>query len=267
MNRATLNAVNFTVSFSHERANPVGKDGDDGDLHASGIAKTVGLPMVVEVVNAAQQDAAVNILRTKAGTSTHARIAGVWRLWFEHPSKAQQKQFDPIPDPEDTNPKHVFEIHPVTMVDTKSTLSSFVPIPKFEAYDAVTAFEYYDKLKATIQASKTVITITSPKAQYNYAEFKIELLGNPMAVEDGFLVLTKVLTMEGNQASEKPRRMIFVKDTPAAAELAGKKKGERLRVLGIPRINLAEVAVLVQQNGLEQFTTNLPYEMIIVGVK
>lgn len=266
MNRATLDPVDFTVSFSHESPNPIGKDGDDGDLHASGIATAVGLPMVVEVVNADQQKGAVTVLRGKAGKASPVRLAGVWRLWFEHPSKEQQRQGDPIPQPEDTNPKHVFEVHPITVVDATNTLGSFVRIPGFEAYDAVTAFHYYDGVKATIQASASGITITSPKAQYNYAEFKIELLGKPFAVEDGFLVLVKVLTMEGNAASEKPRRMIFVKGTPAAAKLSGKKKGDRLRVLGIPRVNLAEVAVLVQQNGFDQFTADLPYEMIIVGV-
>lgn len=40
-----------------------------------------------------------------------------------------------------------------------------------------------------------------------------------------------------------------------------------MRVLGIPRIDLNRVLSLVATNGTRQFDAQLPYEMIIVGVR
>ena len=47
--------------------------------------------------------------------------------------------------------------------------------------------------------------------------------------------------------------------------MKGLKKGDRLHVLGIPRVNLERIAYLASQNGQNPVTTKLPYEMIIVG--
>jgi len=62
------------------------------------------------------------------------------------------------------------------------------------------------------------------------------------------------------------RRMIFVQGTSAANAVRNAAAGDRLRVLGIPRISLNKVLTLVQNNGTRQFEAPLPYEMIIVGV-
>lgn len=277
MNRVTVDPVDFIVDHAHPSPNTIKNDGKDGDLHFAGRAPGIGLPMVAEIVNArmAPQQPAIDLIhklekKTKQGNPTPTQLSGVWRFWFEHPAKEEQRQGSEVPPAKDTNPAHVFELHPITSAGTLKVLGSFVPIPSFEAYDAETAFSYFDSIQATFQGNSSAIRITAPKAKYNYVEFKIRLMQSPSGakakVEDGILVRAKVLTMEGNSASKLPRRMVFMKDSPAAAALTGKKKGDVLRVLGIPRINLAEVVVLVKQNGPDAFTTDLPYEMIIVGV-
>ncbi len=276
-NRVTLDSVEFFVDHAHVSPNSIKDDGDDGDLHFAGRAPGIGLPMVAEIVNAkmAAQQPAINLVhaleaKTKQGNPQATALSGVWRFWFEHPANVEQKQGEEVLPAKNTNPDHVFELHPMTTAGTTATLGSFVPIPQFRAYDAETAFSYFDGIQATIQANSSAVRITAPKAKYNYVEFKIELMQNPLSekakVKDGIIVRAKVLTMEGNSASKAPRRMVFMKGTPAAAALQGKKKGDVLRVLGIPRVNLAEVMVLVKQNGENAFPTDLPYEMIIVGV-
>ncbi len=276
-NRVTVDPVDFIVDHAHVNPNTIKDDGDDGDFHFAGRAPDIGLPMVAEFVNARMQPqkAAVDLVHqlekmTKQGNPQPTPLTGVWRFWFEHPASTEQRQGDPIPPPDDTNPAHVFELHPVTAAGSTTSLGSFVPVPQFEAYDAETAFSYFDGIQATIQANSSAVRIKAPKAKYNYVEFKIKLLQSPSSekakVSDGVIVRANVLTMEGNSASKAPRRMVFMKGTPAAAALQGKKKGDVLRVLGIPRINLAEVMVLVKQNGEGEFSTDLPYEMIIVGV-
>ena len=120
-NRVTIE-VDFLVDHAHKKPNKIDRDGDDGDLHFSGRAAAVGLPMVAEIVNAARpsQQAAVGIVRQreKQVNKQPMRLVGVWRLWFEHPPKGQgqQVQGQLIPVPKNTNPDHVFQIHPVTQV-------------------------------------------------------------------------------------------------------------------------------------------------------
>lgn len=277
MNRVTVDPVDFIVDHAHASPNAIKDDGDDGDLHFAGRASGIGLPMVAEIVNAkmAAQQPAINLVhtletKTKQGNLQATPLSGVWRFWFEHPANEEQRQGEEVPTPKDTNPAHVFELHPITSAGNTQTLGSFRPIPLYKAIDAETAFTYYDGIQATIQANSSAVRITAPRAVYNYVEFKIELKQNPSSekakVKDGIIVRARVLTLEGNSASKALRRMVFMKGTPAATVLQGKKKGDVLRVLGIPRVNLAEVMALVKQNGEDAFPTDLPYEMIIVGV-
>ena len=48
-----------------------------------------------------------------------------------------------------------------------------------------------------------------------------------------------------------------------ANQVASLSQGDRLHVLGIPRVNVAEVAAVAT---LEPKTTRLPYEMIVVAI-
>jgi hypothetical protein len=60
--------------------------------------------------------------------------------------------------------------------------------------------------------------------------------------------------------------MVFVKDSPAFKEHTAHPK-ETLKVLGIPRIDLAQVAeIAAAQSGHGEDSVALPYEIVIVGV-
>jgi len=66
---------------------------------------------------------------------------------------------------------------------------------------------------------------------------------------------------------EESRRMVFVKGTKPADLIKDKKKGDKLKVLGIPRVNLNLVYAIA--SGLqadEEYSESLPYEMIIVAI-
>ena len=171
-----------------------------------------------------------------------------------------------MPVPENTNPDHVFEFHPVVQVGANSVLPSFIAIPGYHAYDASTAFEFYESLTARIQANGTATEIESKKAGYNHAEFHIALEGPLMKVDDGFLVLANVVDEEGNPVVSKPRRMVFLAGTAAAAAVQKLKKGDTMHVMGIPRLNLERVSFAMQTSGGSSVTVPLPYEMIIIGV-
>jgi hypothetical protein len=270
-NRVTVE-IDFKVDHAHPKPNPISADGEDGDLHFSGRAPDVGLPMVAEIVNAVApaQKAAVDLVhqKEKEQKKQNVRLAGVWRLWFEHPpaGQGQQIQGQTIPIPENTNPDHVFELHPLTAIGDKTVPKSFAVIPKFTAYDADTAFGYYEKLPLAAKANASATLLSSVKAKYNYAEFVIELTSAAAPVEDGFFALAKVLDREGNTVVDNARRMAFPQGTSPAAIIKSRKKGDRLHVIGIPRLNLERISALTKSAGGAEVKVNLPYEMIIVGV-
>jgi len=267
-NKVTVDAT-YSIDHAHARPNPVGKGAADGDLHFSGRSAEIGLPLVAEIINAKlpSQKKAVDFVHQEEGKGTRIALTGVWRIWFEHPPAGHgtQVQGDPVPVPENTNPDHVFEFHPVVQVGTNSVLPSFVAIPGYHAYDANTAFESYESLTATIQANNTATEIESKKAGYNYAEFSIVLDGQLLKVDDGFMVLANVVDEEGNPVVSEPRRMIFLGGTPAAAAVQKLKKGDTMHVMGIPRVNLERISFAMQKSGGSSVTIPLPYEMIILG--
>lgn len=271
-NRATI-SIQFELDAHLTSPHTINKGGNDGDIHMAGRAPEVQLPMVAEIMNAKLGGEAASV-KLMNGTSAGDKvpITGVWRIWFEHPSTGDQTQGDSVPTPANANPDHVFEIHPVTNFDGQDIAdSSLVPItdPKgggsYEAYAANVAFPAYEKLKASISVSATAVSITAKKAEYNYTEFVLEPAGKVAHGDDGLFVLANVydVSEEETPVTDGPRRMVFVDNTEPAKELLALKKGQRMHVMGIPRLNLAEVAA-VPSTGATDIA--LPYEMIIVAV-
>jgi len=264
--RATIDAT-FIVDHAHKKPNAAKAD---GDMHVAGRAQQeVGLPMVAEVMNAAQkgQTAAVTEIHAVEGKNSAVPVTGAWRFWFEHPAKTQV-QFDKVPIPGNTNPDHSFEIHPIAKFDTNSVVGSFQNVPGFTPYDAEKAFSYYEKLKVTVSATASAVTISAAKAQYNYTEFKMSLAGTPKKLADGGYAVLANVDGAGDEAVASNVRMIFVPGTPPLQQLVSDKlgNGDEMHVIGIPRINLNAISSLVAVSGSTPVARKLPYEMIVVAV-
>ena len=230
--------------------------------------------MVAEIINGKREQDTLDFLLQTAGQSIP--MIGVWRLWFEHPGHEDQVQGASVPVPTNTNPDHIFEFHPVAKFGNFDCLDSFLPIvdqsKEFRGYPAEKAFGSYEQRPGTITKTNNGIMITSNKAAYNYAEFEMQLTGNPKEISDGYIVLANVFNADASEEesplTEQPRRMIFVKGSPPANKIATMSKGDRLHVLGIPRVNLDEVfAIANGMQGHDEYALGgLPYEMIIVAV-
>ena len=264
--RATIDA-SFFVDHAHKHPNAPAAD---GDMHVAGRAqKEVGLPMVAEVMNAAQpgEGAAVKEIHAVEGNKTQLPITGVWRFWFEHPAK-QQIQFANVPVPGNTNPDHSFEIHPITKFDKNDVTGAFQPVAGFQPYDAATAFGGYEKLKVTVSATDSAVSISASKAAYNYAEFEMTLAGSPKKLADGGYAVLANINGKADESIASNIRMIFVPGTPPLQQLLSEKlgDGDTMHVIGIPRINLNAISAFVNASGGQTLSRKLPYEMIIVAV-
>lgn len=272
--KATI-STNFEMDKHHNTPNVIGSGSDDGDIHIAGRDSVVKLPMVAEIINGKRENDTFTFLKQMSAGQT-IPIVGVWRLWFEHPGSEDQIQGATVSKPTNTNPDHIFEFHPVAKFDTFDCLDSFVPIAdesnEFRGYPADKAFGAYEQRPGTITASHTAIMILSNKAGYNYAEFDMRLTGKPKDVGDGYIVFANVFNAgapaNADPLTQEPRRMIFVKGSKPADKIATMNKGEKLHVLGIPRVNLNEVyAVAMGLQGHEEYSEGgLPYEMVIVAL-
>lgn len=264
-NRTSID-TDFFVDKAHERPNSPKKD---GDLHIAGRAQEVGLPVVAEIMNAASEKEAVNFIHSVEGTGRAIKMSGAWRIWCEHGGNSNQIQGEKLNPFTSSNPDHVFEIHPVSKIGDKEVLGSLRPIEGFKPKDAHDAFIRYENLKCTLipNPQKKTTTIRTTMAGYNYVEFIMEIQGEQKVVEDGRMVFASVLDLD-EELLVRNRRMIFVKDSPPEKALRNLKKGDKLHVLGLPRIDLAVVSWRVNhyQEKKEVLTWRLPYEIIVVGV-
>ena len=259
-NRVTVSA-SCRIDKSHAHPNGIAADGDDGDLHMACRCATVGLPMVGEIVNAAQFDDAVQVAKDAAKNHTMTQVEGVWRFWLEHPSAKPQTQGAAVPVPGNTNPDHSFELHPLTSIGGEDLSGSFSGIPGYHPYAAKTAFAHYEGRTFTVSRSGAFTSIVGTKAKYNYAGFTFEVAGKPKHVADGWFVLATIAGVNGD-----PRRMVIADGTAAAALIASATKGKRFKAVGIPRINLERIDELLMQHPHETLPITGAYEMIVVSM-
>jgi hypothetical protein len=263
-NRATIDA-SFTVVKAHKKANPASKD---GDLHAAGQAPEIGLPAVAEVMNAGSEQPTLDLIHDSERTGQPVQVRGVWRLWCEHGGDVSFKQFGPFPEPiVNTNPAHVFEVHPLLKVGDQDLAPSFKPIDGFTYKDADQAFLAYEKLKSHIKPGTSETTITTTMAGFNYVEFAIRLNEDPThLLDDGLTVKAAVLNLDGDLLVRE-RRMVFTEGTQPFERVKSLHKGDTLHVVGIPRIDLSLLAFRASHPAQPQgiLDWSLPYEMVIVA--
>lgn len=252
------------VDHSKGKANPASKD---GDMHvAVRCPKEIALPLVAEIMNAKDHQDAIDLSKATEFDGSKIVIKGAWRIWNEHAGDASFRQGSPVAKAENTNPDHVFEIHPVTEFGPIDVRASFKPIVGYKAKKAEDAFHRYENTRSKIVPGKTTTRIVSPGLGYNYVEFQMRLNEKPFPVDDGSFAFAQVRDWDGELIHRK-RRMVFVKDTPPELAVRDKKSGDCLRVLGMPRLDLALVSWRTRnaKTNPDVLTWNLPYEMIVVG--
>jgi hypothetical protein len=267
-NRATL-ATPYQVIQSR-----VHRVVEDGDMHVAGLADEVILPCVAEIMNIRNFQSAQQLVRKLEKSHETTTVTGVFRLWCEHPDihgNGPQIQDDVIPDYVDSNPAHVFEIHPITRIADIEVLDSLVPIPdEYPAKDAQKAFGIYESLTCRIvpDSEQQTTTLFTRKVGFNYVKFKLRVDEDQhLLTFDTRIVRCSVLTLDETEIVSD-RRMVFVQNSPPEKKVRTLKKGDTLTVMGMPRIDLAVVSWRTRNATTrpEALSWNLPYEMIVVGV-
>ncbi len=265
-NRATMEAT-YHVDHTHHRPKPAA---DDGDIHCAGTAPEIGLATVAEVMNAKDEPEAVQtIVAAEGGTPLH--LTGVWRLWPEHAGGGEDFEQGAAVDPIiNTNPPHVFELHPLTDVGTIDVRASFHPIIGYRYKTDSDAFSRFENQTCQVQTGPQTTTIVTKQIGYNYVKFTLQLLEDPThELDDGGLsVYATVLSRQEEEPLVGKLRCIFVKGTTPEARVRKLHAGDQLQVVGIPRISLALVSFRAQHatDRPDLLTRTLPYEMVICAV-
>jgi hypothetical protein len=264
--RATVEA-SCVVDETKGKANSASKD---GDMHiAVRCADEIALPLVAELMNAKDYKDVRDATVIAKDSGSLVKIAGAWRIWNEHGGdNTRFVQGESVSKATSTNPDHVFEIHPISQFGNVGVLDSFKIIDGYTPKEPDAAFSAYENSRAKITRSTGVTTITSNGVGYNYVKFQMELSGQPFPVKDGSFAFAKVRDWSGELLLRK-KRMVFVKGTPPELAVRDAGAGTCLRVLGIPRLDLALVAWRTAQASkgrIEVLDWNLPYEIIVVGL-
>jgi hypothetical protein len=261
--------VSITATFTVDKArqNPIARM-FDGDFHMAGRAPEVALPVVAEIANGASAKKAIDLVHGAEGTGKPLKISGVWRIWPEHGGGEKQEQGEPLLAMESDNPSHVFEIHPVTRINDVEVLHTFTPIEGFMGGDAHNCFEIYEKVECTLTVKPKTVSMVTHKGLRNDVEFLMEITDSrQIVVPGGRFVIASARDLKGNLLVKR-LRMVFAKDTPPERAVRLLKRGDRLHVFGLPRVDFAEVSRRVRgsQKDPALLVKPLPYEIIIQGV-
>ena len=262
--RVTID-TDFDVVKAHARVNSPSKD---GDMHVAGWGTHIGLPVVAELMNARDERGAVDLVHAKEGRHEPTSMKGAWRIWCEHPGgESTQEQGGDHPPITNTNPDHVFEVHPVTRFGDLDLIGSLKPINGFTYKDAERSFNAYSNVRCKLEDLGDRIMIGTSGVGYNYVDFQIELADDaPLQVTDGHFAFCKVLDLGGELLVQK-MRMAFPAGSAAERELATLQRGGRMHVIGVPRVSLALVDYRLEHGtqSAAMLEWNLPVEMIIVA--
>lgn len=267
--------VSIVTDFRVDKVGPKHSAGNDGEVHIGGVAAEAALPTVAELTNPEPQD--INtFLDLESGSGAAQRtvkLEGVWRIWTEHPGTGSQVQGAGLPPRFNTsNPAHVFEIHPISKVGDRSLLTTFRPIPGFTPKDPTIAIPFYENTRCRIRKDGDKVEITAKSVGFNFIDFVFEVGDEGQeAVDDGRFVLGQIRDADGELIARR-RRLAFLKGTQPELKVRTMGGGERMHLLGMPRLNLELVRWRLEHATPDvndpdnPLNWDLPYEIIAVGL-
>ncbi len=173
-----------------------------------------------------------------------------------------------------TNPDHVFEIHPLTMVGDNDVTHAIHDIKGYAPKDAKSAFKQIGNKTCKISSTKKTISFQTTVIGQNYIDMWIRI-DSVWEVEDGAFAYCTVLDSKFNpqndnvnkKAVSNRTRVVFVKDSENFKKVMQKNVGDFMHILGTQRINLAIISFResASSNQPGVITSKLPFEIIAAG--
>ena len=262
--RVSITAI---VTVDKAMLNPVARN-FDGDFHFAGRSPEIALPLVVEIANGAKEKKAMDLVHSVEGAGKPLKITGVWRIWPEHTGSTREEQGDPLLAMDSYNPDHIFEIHPATRINDIGMLDSLRPVERFLPGDAHGCFAIYEQAECKITVGSKTVTMVVEKGLRNDVEFIMEIVdGRQIEAYGGRFVIASAMDFKGN-VLVKRLRLVFAKDSPPEKAVRLLKRGDRLHVFGLPRVDFAEISQRVRnaRTNPALLVKPMPYEIIILGV-
>lgn len=262
--RATIRTT-FTVDAVNRTVNPAAFD---GDLHIAGRAPEIGLRLVAEIKNAKSAPAAVAMLRQAEKSRRPLELVGAWRLWPEHAIGYPHRQSRPQERLPNSNPDHVFEIHPLIRVGDIGLLATLRPVEGYRPYSAGRALQAYDAAEMAIEVRRKRVVLTTPAGLYNDVHFLAEVIApETVTAPDGRFLTARARDLDGNELVDRIR-LVLIQDSPPEVELRAAASGTRRHLWGLPRISFAGLGRLIEAAGSDSAPrkTRLPYEIVVLGV-
>jgi hypothetical protein len=263
-------SVDYIVDKSHPRPNPPSKD---ADLHFAGRSKKIGMNSVGEIMNARDEDETVQFIKSLQGKDQKITIEGAWRIWCEHPNEQDEfVQSATVKPATSTNPPHIFEIHPVTQVESTDLSGTLHHISGYKYKKAENAFRAYASTPFEIKKlSNKRVQLLTRGVGYNYVKFKaIMLEEQPFdAADGGSFVLAQILD-EDEEVIVPKIRLVFLKGSKPQEKARTWKQDEVLTFVGIPRISASLIKWRLDNYKNPEYRDalewSLPYEMIVAAV-
>lgn len=267
--RVTLDAT-FTVDRAEARP---ARPEEDGVLHAAGRAPEIGLPAIAIVMAGAAQAEAVNLLHAAERSGRPLALRGVWRIWCGEGGDDQEVQGrTPPPAADGADPARVFALQPLLRtggVDLGAGLQrAAMPSGVSGVSGTGETFRRFEQLASHITAGDGTATITTRMGGGGEVTFDIRLEEEPNhLLDDGLAIRAAVLDADG-AVLVRDRRILAATGTPPYARLRALHKGATLRVTGLPRIDLSQVAWRLANSARIPgvLDWSLPYEMVLVAV-
>jgi len=235
------------------------------DLILSGRNEYIGFPIVTRIFNAKYDWKAIDLISKNKGKKIN--VTGVWRIWCDYFGNEIFKQTLTNERAKEYNPEHVFEMTPALRVNDINLDGYNEEISAQKITEAETAFEKYSNMKTQINIADSIVTLSLHGLDGNFVDFFITITGTQEVKNDGRVLLCNVYD-KVDKLLYKNLRTIFMKDTEAEKTVRNLRKGEKLRVLGIPRIGLNEIydRIKISEIDTNVLSGSLPIEMVIISL-
>ncbi len=270
---ATITAV---VDHIGPQAHPLA---EDCDLHVPLRSRAIRVPFIGEVKNACSEK--------PPGTSraywsdriyeeTHGvavQVAGVFRIWLEHPpsGNAVQTEAEQVPLYTSSNPDHQVELHPLTRI---GSLDFRGHVKRIQDGDQEFVGYGPDRLRTVLNKTLTVqrlqvrgepyVRIQGAKTGFNHWNLRGRVAALPEALTDGTRV--RLDALDGNQVVPGAVSLpaVTVAGTVADTKLQSLVPGSVIRLQALIRMH---VPTLLDQLSSTATQIPLPVEFVLLDLE